>query len=48
MMHPEQSWARYIFGVIREIMKRGGQVKGFDTAFSGDVPLGAGLSSSAA
>jgi len=45
---PEQSWARYIFGVIREIMKRGGQVKGFDTAFSGDVPLGAGLSSSAA
>lgn len=45
---PEQSWARYIFGVVREITKRGGKVKGFDTAFSGDVPLGAGLSSSAA
>ncbi len=45
---PEQSWARYIFGVVREIIKRGGQVEGFDTAFAGDVPLGAGLSSSAA
>ncbi|MBQ8423129.1 MAG: galactokinase [Coprobacter sp.] len=45
---PEQSWARYIFGVVREIIKRGGQVGGFDTAFAGDVPLGAGLSSSAA
>ncbi len=45
---PTASWARYIFGVVREIIKRGGSVKGFDTAFSGDVPLGAGLSSSAA
>ncbi len=45
---PEQSWARYIFGVCREILKRGGTVKGFDTVFAGNVPLGAGLSSSAA
>lgn len=45
---PAQSWARYIFGVAREILKRGGKVEGFDTAFSGDVPLGAGMSSSAA
>ena len=45
---PEQSWARYIFGVCREIQKRGGVVKGFDTVFAGNVPLGAGLSSSAA
>ena len=45
---PEQSWARYIFGVVREIIKRGGKIGGFDTVFSGDVPLGAGLSSSAA
>ncbi|MDE6048946.1 MAG: galactokinase, partial [Paramuribaculum sp.] len=27
---PEQSWARYIFGVCREILKRGGKVEGFD------------------
>ena len=45
---PSQSWARYIFGVCREIIKRGGTVKGFDAVFAGNVPLGAGLSSSAA
>lgn len=45
---PTESWARYIFGVCREIQKRGGVVKGFDAVFAGNVPLGAGLSSSAA
>ena len=45
---PAQQWARYIFGVCREIIKRGGTVKGFDAVFAGNVPLGAGLSSSAA
>lgn len=45
---PAGGWARYIFGVCREIAKRGGRVAGFDTVFAGDVPLGAGMSSSAA
>ena len=45
---PVQSWACYIFGVCRETAKRGGKVEGFDVVFAGDVPLGAGLSSSAA
>ena len=45
---PTQQWARYIFGVAREIIKRGGTVGGFDAVFAGNVPLGAGLSSSAA
>ena len=45
---PVQGWAKYIFGVCREIIKKGGSVKAFDTVFSGDVPLGAGMSSSAA
>lgn len=45
---PRASWARYIFGVCREILKRGGRVQGFDAVFAGDIPLGAGLSSSAA
>ena len=45
---PAQAWACYIFGVCRETLKRGGKVQGFDTVFAGDVPLGAGLSSSAA
>ena len=45
---PAQSWACYIFGVCREIQKRGGVIGGFDTVFAGYVPLGAGMSSSAA
>jgi len=45
---PSASWARYIFGVCREMMALGVPVEGFNTAFSGDVPLGAGMSSSAA
>jgi len=45
---PRASWARYIFGVCREMIKRGATLHGFDTAFAGDVPLGAGMSSSAA
>lgn len=45
---PQQSWARYVFGVCREIIKRGGRIGGFNTVFAGDVPLGAGMSSSAA
>lgn len=45
---PKEHWAKYIFGVCRELTKRGATIKGFDTVFSGDVPLGAGMSSSAA
>ncbi len=46
--NPTQQWACYVFGVCREMAKRGKQVGGFDAVFSGDVPLGAGMSSSAA
>ena len=35
---PEQSWARYIFGVCRETIKRGGKVEGFNTVFAGTYP----------
>ncbi len=45
---PEQGWAKYIFGVCREMSKLGVEVGGIDCAFSGDVPNGAGMSSSAA
>ena len=45
---PKQSWARYVFGVCRETIKRGGKVEGFNAVFAGNIPLGAGLSSSAA
>ncbi|GBU08322.1 galactokinase [Bacteroidales bacterium] len=45
---PSPSWSRYIFGVCREMIKRGAVIPGFDAVFAGDVPLGAGMSSSAA
>jgi len=46
--HPHLHWANYIFGVCREIIKRGYKLEGFDTVFFGNVPIGAGMSSSAA
>ncbi len=45
---PIKGWGKYIFGVCKELEKRGAEIWGFDTVFSGDVPLGAGMSSSAA
>lgn len=45
---PKESFAKYIFGVCQEMKKLGVKVKAFDCAFAGDVPAGAGMSSSAA
>ncbi|MDR2927223.1 MAG: galactokinase [Cytophagaceae bacterium] len=45
---PTKQWACYIFGMCREMANKGKTVLGFDTVFAGDVPLGAGMSSSAA
>ncbi len=45
---PDEAWAHYVFGVCREIRKCGGSIGGFDAVFAGDVPSGAGMSSSAA
>ena len=45
---PAQQWARYTYGVVQEMEKRGALIRPFDMTFGGDVPLGAGLSSSAA
>lgn len=41
-------WANYILGVVSEALKLGLKVEGFDLAFTGNIPQGAGLSSSAA
>ena len=40
-------WSDYPAGVIAQLVKRGLPVQGFSLALRGDVPLGAGLSSSA-
>ena len=45
---PRATWARFIYGMVQEFKGRGVDVKGFNIAFAGDVPLGAGMSSSAA
>ncbi|MEX0719550.1 MAG: galactokinase [Balneolaceae bacterium] len=41
-------WVNYIKGAISEVQKAGHEPKGFDLVFGGDIPIGAGLSSSAA
>ncbi|MCH7414771.1 galactokinase [Belliella sp. R4-6] len=41
-------WATYIMGVVSQLQQAGYVVKGFDMVFGGDIPVGAGLSSSAA
>lgn len=43
-----ERWPNYILGVAAQLQKRGYPIKGFDLAIDGDVPIGAGLSSSAA
>jgi len=41
-------WARYVLGVVTELMKTGVELTGFDAVLLGDVPVGGGMSSSAA
>ena len=45
--HPNYQWANYVRGVIKHIIKYTKNISGVDFAISGDVPQGAGLSSSA-
>ena len=45
---PDQKWAYFQLGIIEQIYKNGLNIGGFQAAFGGDVPQGAGMSSSAA
>ena len=45
---PRATWARFIYGMVQEMKALGADINGFNIAFAGDVPLGAGMSSSAA
>lgn len=44
----QKGWINYIIGVFHEVAKKGVKVGGADLVFAGDVPIGAGMSSSAA
>ena len=44
----DKMWANYVRGVVSELKKRGFSLKGCNIAITGNVPQGAGLSSSAA
>src|SRR5699024_8868560 len=44
----EQDWPNYLLGVIDQLRKNSYQTSGFDCVFGGNVPIGAGMSSSAA
>ena len=41
------SWKNYVLSVINEFLLLGKNVKGFNCVFGGDIPIGAGISSSA-
>ncbi|MBX2840343.1 MAG: galactokinase [Flammeovirgaceae bacterium] len=45
---PSGGWRNYVIGVVAEMAKIGAIAKGFDCVFTGNLPQGAGLSSSAA
>jgi len=42
------SWKNYVIGVVAEIQKKGKRIGNFNLVFGGDIPTGAGISSSAA
>jgi galactokinase len=45
---PVEGWQNYVLGVIDQVQKRELTIHGFDCAYGGDIPIGAGMSSSAA
>ena len=49
-LKPSESpfWPNYLLGVVAELQRRGYAMPGFYCLFGGDIPIGAGLSSSAA
>jgi galactokinase len=46
--NPAASWADYVKGVLEQLRKRGVNYNGFNAAIHGTIPMGAGMSSSAA
>jgi len=47
-IHKIQGWQNYILGVIDQLQKRNYSFTGFNAVFGGNIPIGGGMSSSAA
>jgi len=47
-MKPQGDWADYMLGVVAQLIKKNYVIGGFEILLKGDIPIGAGLSSSAA
>ncbi|HEY8960428.1 galactokinase [Chitinophaga sp.] len=45
---PTPGWINYLMGIVYQLQERGLEVQGFDCVLAGDIPVGAGMSSSAA
>lgn len=45
---PRRGWSDYLVGVLEQLRRVRPRLGGFDCAFGGDIPVGAGMSSSAA
>ena len=47
-IHKMDGWKNYVLGVMDQLQKAGYTIGGFDCVFGGNLPVGAGMSSSAA
>ncbi len=48
LIYSKKGWPNYLMGVVDQLKKRNYKFSGFNCVFGGDIPIGAGLSSSAA
>ncbi len=47
-LRSNKGWANYLIGIVDELLRAGYPIDGFDCVYAGDIPIGSGMSSSAA
>lgn len=48
LQHTDLGWPNYLIGVVQQLQRKGIEIGGFNCVFGGNIPLGSGMSSSAA